>query len=200
MAELATVADVKAYAKITGSEDDALLASLLESAEQALRDYCSRPLGWSQASVAETLSGSGNNSLVVTNVPVAESPAPVVVLLTGAVTTETVAASRYRFDPDSGEFRIIEDDPIYACAWPAGFRNVTMTYTGGYAAIPANLSHAAILATLWLFYGSGQDPSMASEGLGAYSYTKWVAVEGHSIPPEVEAMVAPYRRSAGVAT
>jgi hypothetical protein len=208
MAELTSVSDIKTYAGITGSTDDALLATLLESAEDALRRYCNRLDGWDQAEHTEILDGHGTPEFVVTNVPVATSPAPVVSIDYGGSTNETISASLYTFDTDEvGRFTWRGGSSVAweygddGCpnVWPEGNNKITVVYTGGYATIPASLAQAAIDATLWLYFQRRGDKTMVSETLGAYTYTRWQPVEGHELPPQVELLANPFRRGSGVA-
>lgn len=202
MAELTTVADIKLYAGITGSTSDALLATLLESAEASLRQYCSRPDGWARAAHTETLDGRGVNTLLVRNTPVAASPAPAVAILHGTTST-TAGTTSYRYEAATGEFRYIggeswgwdDADSHYQRGWPSGFQNITIEYTGGYAVIPADLAHAAIDMTLYLYHRRQRDLGLQSEALGAYSYTLAGPAEGdRGLPLEVRTLVDPYRR------
>lgn len=210
MAELTSVADIKTYGGITGSGDDTLLGVLLDAAEQAIRDYCNRPDGWTQAEITERIDGGGVNTFTVNNVPVASSPAPVVTVYYSNTVTETVSSSLYRFDGNSGEFRFIADNVLrfeyghdygdmYAYpAWPEGFQNIQVVYTGGYATIPAALTQAAKDMTLWLYWNRRGNKDMQSESIGAYSYTRWTPQPGQTLPPQVASLLDPYRRKVGV--
>ena len=206
MAELTSVANIKTHAGITTSADDALLATLLESAEALLRNYCNRPDGWTQAAFTETLDGAGVNTFTVRNTPVAASPAPVVKVTYGT-SQQTINAARYRFDPEVGEFRYIasrvmmfeygedngdvREDP----AWSEGFQNIEVEYTGGYSSIPADLAQAAIEATLWQYYDRTGNKGMQAETHGAYNYQRWTPQPGGPpLPPSVTVLADPYRR------
>lgn len=209
MAELTSVADIKTYGGITGSGDDTLLGVLLDAAEQAIRDYCNRPDGWTQDAFTELVDGAGVNTFTVTNVPVASSPAPVVKVYYTTTSSDTITATLYRFDPATGEFRYIsgnaigfeygyDDDAYHRPAWPEGFQNIEVAYTGGYATIPAALTQAAKDATLWLYWNRKGNKEMQSESIGAYSYTRWTPQAGQTLPPQVTALLDPYRRKVGI--
>lgn len=212
MPELTSVADVKTYGGIVGATDDTLLGVLLDAAEQSIRDYCNRPDGWASDAFTETLDGSGVNTFVVTNVPVAASPAPVVKVYYSTTNSETIANTMYRFNPATGEFQYIANTEMRfefggGCdygdlhrypAWPEGFQNIGVEYTGGYTVIPAALAQAAKDATLWLYWNRRNNKEMQSESIGAYSYTRWTPQPGQTLPPQVTALLNPYRRKLGV--
>lgn len=184
MAELATISQVRSELGIVGNDQDAVISRKLEAAEQWLREVCDRPNGFVTQSVTETFDGEGGDEIPLSYRPVAASPAPVV-----TINGNTLAATSYTIKNQSTlafitpgyavgstrnyESRAVTGVPFRSPSFGYDRNQVSVTYTGGYAAdaIPANLTEAAIALACQLYRDGGRDFGLQSENLGSYSYT-----------------------------
>lgn len=74
-----------------------------------------------------------------------------------------------------------------------GRRRVKVSYTGGYAAAPGDLSYAATVYAAFLYRQKGRDPEVQSETLGQYSVS-YKTANGVAMPENVADMLMPYVR------
>ncbi|MFQ5471257.1 MAG: hypothetical protein ACE5FA_00035 [Dehalococcoidia bacterium] len=151
---LFTVAEFKTVVGIptavTAHDDYVLL--LAKAITAAVDKHCRRTLA--SAAHTEILDGSGTDSVLVRNPPVATSPA-VVLYISGEQSWDaahTVAASDYVIEQRTGRVRLkptaVNPDlfPQDVARFQAGIQNVRVDYTGGYtpAAMPEDLKMGAI--------------------------------------------------------
>lgn len=189
---LTTISDVKTFLGITSSGFDAVLTALLASAEARINTICNRPRGFGEIlAVEELFAGENSDRLVLTYTPIATITKIELVGYNGA--TVLIDPAGYTFNPDDGVVgfrssffgRVVYpggygiNDNLPASGgrraipgFSDGFRNVKVTYNGGYSAItlPADLSQAAIEYTAGMFQYRQRDPGLQTETLGAYSY------------------------------
>jgi hypothetical protein len=185
-AELTTVAGVKTYLGISSSTYDTLLGTLLTGAEKGMRGRYCRPDGWTQAVFTEYFDGENSERLVLTNTPIDTTYTSMAVTVDGL----TLDADTYTFDPASGVLAFkYASNTLSANFFAAGrttipalgvgkvpgftngFRNVAVTYRGGYSSIPEDLALAAQMYVGYLFSRRGADVALASHTLGSHSYT-----------------------------
>ena len=135
--DLTTLADVKAWLQIGQgafpSSDDALLARLIAAASRFIQNWLGRPVGL--ADYAETRDGSGGRRLQFGVFPVT---AVLSLTIDGVAIppASTTTAAGYVFSPTQLAVR--------GYLFRIGSQNVGLTYTAGYAAIPADLAQACI--------------------------------------------------------
>lgn len=188
---LAPLNELKRFLNIDTSTTtyDTQLTTYLRVATNLLERCLGRDPGkFLSQSITETLDGKGSEKLQLRNWPVTAISSVKRVLSDGS--TETVASTDYRYEQNTGELELIGDSDDYYYNWPSGnpfvgrrvfprprfaegFRNVQVTYTGGYtpATMPPALQWAAIEVAAHLYRRQGRDTSMSSESLGDYSYT-----------------------------
>lgn len=215
--ELTTLSKVKAYLGVTETADDAYIGDCIEAAEDWIRQYCGRPLGWVSATRTEFFDGMNAAAVVLTYTPVV-SLTSVAVWDGGAYSVQD--SSGLALDPDTGVLSVRDDRAV---RWPgfepysqqvsiapgvipnesfaSGARAVRVIYVGGYSAsaVPALLGQAAREMTAAFYYqgrpgGAGsraRDPGMQSENLDRYSYQRATMAE---TTDRVAAMLAPYRK------
>lgn len=186
MASLISIAEYKVWAGISGTAQDALLTVLVDAVSMEVRRWCDRDLttGFESAARTEYYDGTGEETIQLVEWPVT-SVASVVIRYAGG-TTETVDANTYRVDGGSGVLSRIDAvrtrypvttfgnvDTIFGAEpmFPSGFRNIGVTYTGGYATIPADLKMACYRLTDLAYSARGRNFALASESLGQYSYS-----------------------------
>ena len=179
---LATLAQLKTYLGVSGADDDALLQALLNRVAPAAERACGRT--FAQETVTEYHDGKDDSVLVLVKRPV-ESVASVHDDLDRAYTDDAlVSADDYVLYPDEG---LIELD---AGEFRDGLRNVKVVYTAGYAAIPADVTHACVVwaAAVYNRAKEGGDglsaerlPDLAQEFLN------------HAMPPEARQILDRYQ-------
>lgn len=130
--DLTTLVSVKQYLGITTNASDAVLSALITAASAYVVSYCGRDFG--SASATESYDGTGNTRQMLRRVPVTAVSSVVV----NGQTLNAVSWPQWGYTFD--EYGLIAmGDCNY---FPRGTRNVTVTYTAGYATVPADLSQA----------------------------------------------------------
>jgi len=177
---LTSLANVKTQLDIPvlDTTQDTLLTRLILVASEAIEKYCGRHLA--QVTLTEYYDGTRTPELIVDNWPV---------VVTGlyldnehAFGSETlVAASNY----------IVRDYIIklYDGIWPRGVGNIKLVYQGGYASIPSDLEHGAIMFVELLFRKKNDrnlGRTSISKNGESVSYT-------FGIPDEIKFLIDPYR-------
>ena len=133
MADLTTLASLKAYLGITDSAKDALLQSLITGASAAVEALIGRPL--LSASYTEKVDGNGKARMMFPHFPVtAVASVKVNGVAVSAAPANNFTSPGYRFD----ETMLI----LQGSRFDAGFRNIELTYNAGYATIPADIQMA----------------------------------------------------------
>lgn len=188
MASLISISEYKTYAGISGTSFDAQLTILVNWASAYIRRMTGRNLtdGFESKSRTETYDGTGNQSIQLNENPVTTITSVTRVNDDGS--TYVYDSTAYRVDADTGILyalttvnqRFIPDtefrpqDAYFGAypIWPEGFNNISVVYTGGYATIPDDLKGAMYQLVDLLFANIRRDPTMLSENLGGYAYTK----------------------------
>ncbi len=135
---------------------------------------------------------SGNNSDLLT---------PLRVPIT-AVASITIRSQSFGFVPapmpqqpvDPGRYAF-DDRSIYrtdGIRWPLGRKNITITYTGGFASVPNPVMQAASMWLKGMWLGLAADQNASSESYtGVLSQAFWQTGPG-AIPPQARSLLAPY--------
>jgi hypothetical protein len=107
----------------------------------------------------------------------------------GGVSCVDSSGSLYILDPIESEYTVDEDNGIVSLMTPTaewrwgdfphsspkfaeGKNNIWVKYTAGFSAIPDDLEQLCIEIVHKMFFERKHDPSLASESLGGYSYSK----------------------------
>ena len=133
MAALTTLANVKTWLGITSSDDDALLTSLIGSASAFIEEWC----GCSFSVVSESIKrdGHGGHRAVLPNYPV---------VAVASVSVDGVAITAAASFTAAG-YRVDDMSVILNCyRFNRGLANVQITYSHGYASVPADVAQACI--------------------------------------------------------
>lgn len=136
MAAYATLADLKEWLSIpsTTTTSDALLTRLLNAATAFMDTYMGRD-GLLSAARTETRSGTGHKRLMTRHWPVT-AVAAVTVNGEAIPVSSSWDATGYTHDADS----IVLRNRVF----DKGDLNVSLSYTAGYAAVPADIVQACI--------------------------------------------------------
>ena len=135
---LATSAEVKAFLDISGSGSDTLLGAILEGVDQRIKRYIGRDVESATYS-AELHDATGtDDALRLKHWPI---------ISVSAVSIEgtALASAEYQIDKPAGVlYRRNATDSTSTAVWDEGRRNISATYTAGYATVPADLREATI--------------------------------------------------------
>lgn len=154
MGDLTTLASVKAYANISGTDAarDALLEDLIDGASAVMERYVGRTLT-SGTYTGEKIDGNAfTDALVLKNYPVTT--------FTSLSESGTVVSSAtYDVDLDTGLIYRVSgswwSSDGQTAGWIAGRRNYAATYTAGFTALPEDLVNAANRQVLLEYKRSG---------------------------------------------
>lgn len=225
---IATTAEYKVWAGISGSTYDSVIAVVIAGVQKEMEDYCGRLFDY-QDDAVEYYDGTDTDYLVVANVPIRAIASIKVVANSGsAVPTVlyTYPTTAYSFDQNTGVIRLLggSDSFIYddengigaapaferaatSARFPAGYRNIQVSYDAGYGASPAqavmpdSLKLALYKLVDMQMAMRGKDTSLASENLGQYSYTRAAGAGGNlgDYQKMLASLMAPWRRLGVVA-
>lgn len=185
MAELVTVSAVTAWLGLS-ADTYGFVSVAVEAAEKRMRTICGNRESFLEDEYTEAFDGESWDRVVLRHTPVDSAQAVTVVILTDATNTVTVDSGSYRVDEETGILSLIStaDSFLNPSIWlaygsrgwgyPPDFRNVRVTYTGGYAAgsIPDDLTQIATEWAASMYQRKGVNAGMKSETLGRYSYTR----------------------------
>jgi hypothetical protein len=186
MASLISIAEYKVWSGITGAAQDALLTVLVDAVSMEVRRWCDRNItdGFESKARTERYDGNDDQFLQLMEWPVTSVATVKVYAADG--TSETIESTSYRVNGDSGVLSRIDPVlgrfPVTAFGtvqatfsvqpwFDRGFDNWEVTYTGGYATIPADLKMACYRLTDLAYTARGRNFAIQSESLGGYSYT-----------------------------
>lgn len=151
---LTTLANVKAWVKVKGDADDALLARLVVACSDAVASYLNRDLGITAYS--ETFDGAGGNSKLMPNYPI-RSVQSVRVNGQEIPPRPAFGSPGYVFN----EYAITLEGYSFA----RGVANVSVQYQAGYDAPPPDIEQACVE---WIAdrYAQRDRIGLASKGAG----------------------------------
>ena len=196
---LATLAQVKTHIGITGTTDDAKISRILAGVEHAIARECRRVVG----EVNGLVEAAWTERLTAIGATILLSAYPVI----GTITVKE--SSDYDFD--AAETLVEDTDYLVdrhsgivtrlGCNWIADRLGVRVAYTGGYEAaganhvsghqaMPADLTSAAILQTVFEYKRAGQE-GIASMAAGGGNVTMY---QPEGLLPGVRKLIAPFRR------
>jgi uncharacterized phiE125 gp8 family phage protein len=189
---LATLAQVKAELSITGDDSDTYLGDLLDQASAAIASHCRRVFGLEEVSETIRLLRHTGSLLL--------ARAPVAAVASVTEDSNLLDAAEYELDAPAGMlFRLIGDCLARWCA-----RKVVVQYTAGWslpndesANLPADIRRACVLYVTSMHEAQGRDPMVRAEqqeGVGQVSYI--ATADMGCLPPQVEALLAPWRLAA----
>jgi hypothetical protein len=177
---LVVVSAVQSWLGVSGN--DGVLSGIIERAEDRINSLCDRENGFVSAEMTEKHNGDTSPFVQLKHWPIDSDEDVTVVVTSPSGDSATLGTSTYSVDYSSGVLRLVSTVwELWALGYdavplfPQGHQNISVTFTGGYAAdaIPGDLEQAALelVAAMW-FGRRGQDPTLVSENLGSYSYTR----------------------------
>lgn len=175
---LATVDQVKQWLGMSGEKDDALLERLVNAASAAIETYLSRTI--LSASYTETRHGSGTDALMLRRGPVTAVSA---LTIDGISVPASTGPSVYGW--------VFDEYALYlrGGTFPRGRNNVVVSYTAGYAAVPADIVDACVQWT-GMRYRERDRIGHASKQLAG----EVVSFDLKDMPANVKTVLNQYRR------
>ena len=180
-AELTTTSACLLWLGLSADTNGQVARSLL-AAEYKIRTICQGRESFLSAEYTDRFDGLDWDAVILKHTPFDEGADTAVVIYTSKTETVTVDEASYYIDPATGILRLLADPfiAVYFGAltcdggFPDGFRNVSVTYTGGYAsnAIPEDLQQIAIETACAIYRQRFSDPAMKSEQMGRYSHVR----------------------------
>lgn len=190
MAALATLQDVKDWLDITSSTHDDILQTILDSVCASVMEYCEQTFAL-VGPIVEVNDGNRSDQIVTREFPIV-----------------SVDEIKVDVNPDGSEGTVVDSDTyqvlpeailLQTRITPRGRSVVAVTYTHGYASVPAPVHMAVLLSVEALFRRKGRksigtnsrskkdERESFSTGPGA-----WDAKTG--LPKEAVFMLNPYKR------
>lgn len=167
------------------------LPDLIEAAGAWAEEYCRR--SFAEATVTETLDGTGTPSLFLPRYPVTEIASVAV----NGIELDNADGRAYSIHAASGELR--RGDPgrprELAPRWPAGFGNITITYTGGPSSVPATVRQAVIILVRHLVGQVDQDVGLKRLKIRDYEEERATAPTSVALPVAARALLSRHRRA-----
>lgn len=190
-----TATEYKAHAGITASTWDSLITTKIASAQKLVERFTGNIYSTTSAT-DEAYDGNESAILQLRNFP---SSTTAITIRQDDGTETDLATTDWREDPTTGRlYRLGAEDGrfvsdgfednwteapqwITSPNWPRGFKNILVTYSYGYAIADADLKEAmyGLVDLMFLPVQNGApDPTMQSEKLGDYQYTRRDNAEG----------------------
>ena len=169
--DLATAAAVKAYMNISGSGDDALIASLIGYVSEAIEKYCRRE--FASKTHTEYHDGGGFSKLLLNHRPIISVTSVHDDLDRAFAAASLIDSDDYISRDQEGIIEWLHSSstfPSTAAYFADGQLNVKVVYVAGYATIPSDLALACMMLVSKLFTrGKQHADGIKSEGDGVYT-------------------------------
>jgi hypothetical protein len=182
---LTTLSRVKTDEGIDSADYDAVLSRMIQGVSDAMQKWMGRTIV-DTTYTDEVHSGNGwTDRIVLKHRPVTDTETMVV-----KVSDSAVDSSTYETDDDSGILYAVDS------VWESGSRNIKVTYSAGYLAVPEGLAHAATEQVRHVWHQSSDGGARlgitrnADAGGGSTDY-----LSSEFLPSVIEAM-RPYKRIA----
>lgn len=208
MTDFATKANVKEFLGITGTSDDDLIDNILARTTQIIKNYTRRN-NLLSGSVTELISGDG----MIRELVLQEYPVSAISSVYDDLDREFGSGTLL---VEGTDYKLVdEDDPgsenpgiilrLDGNVWTKGDKNIKVVYTAGYSSAPADLVHAQILFSSYIYQQKASNLGIKGYRLGQFSVTyddggnSGGAGYGRSIPIEVRDILDFYK-SIGIAS
>lgn len=159
---------------------DDFIDTLLEVADQQILAYTGMA-----ALTQTTVSSEGYDIMMEATDEITLRNFPVSSVASVVSSGSTLSTDSYYVENNSGAIRLVSQGSFF----PQGKQTVKVTYTYGFATVPADLSHAATIVVCGHF-NRNRHAGMRSEMMNQYMYR----LENSALPSGAVALLARYRR------
>jgi hypothetical protein len=180
MADLTTLAAVKAYGSIAGAELDAMLTALISRASAAVENFLQGSV--LSASYTETRHGTGGQAMLLAEYPVTAAST---VTVNGQPIPKATAFGQ------TGWWLSDRTILLVGYSFARGRNNVQVTYTAGYATTPPDIEQA-VIETVMLALKRRDHIDISSKALAGETISFITA----DLTPSAKAVLSSYRRVA----
>lgn len=152
------------------SSEQAEIQALIEAASQLIEAYCGRV--FAAADYTEKQDGAGREFIIIDNPPII-SLSSVGFISPSDGTTETVDDAYFDYKSEIGEIQwkpSASSGSQYEGCFFEGFRNIVVSYRGGYETIPYPIQRATADLVKVMFDPSLNSQAIEKEKLGEYFY------------------------------
>ena len=180
---LCTRDNVKTYLGLSGTTHDSVIDDLIASASEAIENYCGRQ--FAVTSHTEYHDGQGSGSVVLQYRPVTavsgvwDDPAR------DFEDDSLIESDDYVLDSEGGIIRLLS-----GATFSHGVRNVKVSYSAGYSAVPKDVTQACImLIAAWFLRGREGADGLRGRTVEGVSQQ----FDAASLPGPVKDLLSPYR-------
>lgn len=190
---LITLAQAKAFLKITATSEDSIIATLVNAMSRLVKSYCGRD--FVLASYTEDYDGSGCDKLILKHHPLTALSRvnidPLRAFSAADASTEVVLADDVIADLPAGIIQLWNTRNFF----PKGVKNVRVVYSAGYTLgtdVPDDLQHAVRLMMMYAYKRHYQDQriGLQSETVGDHTMT----YSNEDIPTAAKKILEAYKR------
>lgn len=169
---LTTLVAAKAYLKLQVSVDDATIEDLINASSSAIENYCKRKFK-EQAYLDDEYDGTGKDHILLDQYPVK-------LIESVSIDGTPLSTGQYKVKKRNGV--LLNNGGI----WPRGEINVTVSYTAGYAEIPADLELAC--KHLVKSYFNSDIANFST------TFQDGFVFRPEALPAQVKVLLAPYKK------
>jgi hypothetical protein len=185
-------------AKIT---DDDTLTELLLGASSRIEDFLGRKImlmSRTELYDGSTVTGVPVTSIALRSFPVIALDSIAVLNLDATYANDafTIPTSDVTVDQNRGIVAFVNYGLVagYWHYFPRGLANLQITYTAGFATVPAVIRQATVALAIRMWTVARRDPSEAAEKLGNYSVNYRFNDDMQSdLPPDISGAISRYR-------
>jgi len=154
------------------SVDETYLAILITAASTQIQRWCNRCFV-SQV-FNERLDGEGDQTIFLPNFPITDIDVVDFIELDGTIESVMIATdnfTKFFILGNGGEISFLNSNPSRFINFPRGFKNVKITFTGGFSPVPEDVQEACAEQIVFINEQGSAQSSVASEKLGDYAKT-----------------------------
>ncbi len=151
------------------TEEKSFIDALISSGSEWIEKYCNRVF-LSTAYIDEVQDGQGWDTIFPDNIPIVSLTS--ITIIHSDTTSTTHLTAKFDINLKTGEIRFKRTADVCSRLFPEGFRNVLLTYNGGFTTVPFTIQKLTADYVIQMF-----DPMLSVEGiekerLGDYFYAK----------------------------
>jgi len=154
------------------SVDATYLAILITAASTQIQRWCNRCFVSQEFN--KRLDGEGDQTIFLPNFPITDIDVVDFIELDGTIESVMIATddfTKFFVLGNGGEISFLNSNPSRFINFPRGFKNVKITFTGGFSPVPEDVQEATAEQVVFLVEEGSASASVKSEKLGDYQKT-----------------------------